>query len=802
MRVKSTIHRSNPMPVMFWILSAYMLAFLFVAPFYRGLFNGGQASFEGPIYIAILTAALALAVVGISWLKRFDLSEVKGLLSVVIWLIPLGSAISAAGAASPHLATNSLFTHVLYASVFIIALEIATFRQGMTLLANGFLLSGYVIVLYGFLNWFGQAEYQDAVIGLRLSGVFQYPNTYAAFLTALLVATVWMAQIGRKWYISGLYLLMLVPLMTSFLLTLSRGGILLLPAVVIIYLFMISWKKQLLSLVPLSVATGISLLLMQPLLNMRSQLVEAYTLWQASLGWGLLFIGSLIPVLVALLVKLAMRKWSKKSESEKPFSITNLVAPALLLLFSLLAVFMILGESPILDFLPEPLKSRVAKIQLDEKGVLSRTTFVVDSIKILKDYPLFGAGGGAWQVLYDDYKSYPYTSRQAHSFFFQYLNEVGIVGFSIFIVILGYILLRYVKWWFANEHDNGSRSTFLFLIVAITFLAHSMIDFDMSYVYVGVLTFVSFGVMGAAVGNGKFVELVKRWVEKRNVMKGIKIAVPVLVMLVAVVTLIYSQKAIKADRSFADALSHLNKSVHFNQVMEPLNEALKLRPGHPEYANLKAGLLRDVYMQTGDETFFEQASQVMDQIRKKEPHQVFLDEMQYTLYVSNNAFEEAIAILSEQMKAHPWNIRAYDRWIDLMFQLGIKAIDEGNQVEADRYWNEALRVYDDVLDKREAFDSFPKAQRNISLQNFKLLTNSVVSVAKIHYFNQQYEDAAATLRPILVRRFDDPINREVARWLLASLQKQGKNNRKLYDQLVEADASEAKKIEALLQATP
>ena len=83
-------------------------------------------------------------------------------------------------------------------------------------------LSGYAIVIFGFLNLFGQHYYPNAIWFTsgqnRLASVFQYSNTYAGYLLALLLtALYYTVHVEKAWRL--LHAMMLVPIWVSLLLT-------------------------------------------------------------------------------------------------------------------------------------------------------------------------------------------------------------------------------------------------------------------------------------------------------------------------------------------------------------------------------------------------------------------------------------------------------------------------------------------------------------------------------------------------------------------------------------------------------
>lgn len=146
------------------------------------------------------------------------------------------------------------------------------------------------------------------------------------------------------------------------------------------------------------------------------------------------------------------------------------------------------------------METRLENINFQQHSVLERITFYKDALKVVKDYPILGAGGGGWASLYEHYQNNPYTSRQVHNFFLQFLIEVGIVGFIIFMSFILYIFYKYIRGYVKrdkNEFENG----FFYLIIALSILVHSLLDFNMSYAFMGILVFIGLAGMAAVMDS-------------------------------------------------------------------------------------------------------------------------------------------------------------------------------------------------------------------------------------------------------------------------------------------------------------
>lgn len=143
--------------------------------------------------------------------------------------------------------------------------------------------SAYAIVWFGLMNWLGNGKlaavliswfsrldadglYQQAIWvdanGPRLASVFQYPNTYAAYLMAFLFVAVLYLTTTRKAVSHAVHGFMLVPIILSILLTLSRSGLVLLPVVFVVVLLFVKPARQILWIVHLAISGAATLVIL------------------------------------------------------------------------------------------------------------------------------------------------------------------------------------------------------------------------------------------------------------------------------------------------------------------------------------------------------------------------------------------------------------------------------------------------------------------------------------------------------------------------------------------------------------
>lgn len=93
-------------------------------------------------------------------------------------------------------------------------------------------------------------------------------------------------------------------------------------------------------------------------------------------------------------------------------------------------------------FVSEPLKERFFSISSTEQNI-SRIYIWQSTLKMIKDYPIFGVGAGVYPFVFDKYAMPGSTERHvsfAHNIFLQMFAEFGIFGFLLFCIATFIIL--------------------------------------------------------------------------------------------------------------------------------------------------------------------------------------------------------------------------------------------------------------------------------------------------------------------------------------------------------------------------
>jgi len=130
------------------------LVYLFgVALGVSGVFNGVSPLFQGQTFVfSLLGGALLVPLAVYTYAK--PLTGIAGWLSAFVWLLPLSYLIAQFQTVSPFRSETMAYANVAFACLFLCG---AAMLRGRTsqLFRLLFLVSGYGIVLFGLMHWFG-----------------------------------------------------------------------------------------------------------------------------------------------------------------------------------------------------------------------------------------------------------------------------------------------------------------------------------------------------------------------------------------------------------------------------------------------------------------------------------------------------------------------------------------------------------------------------------------------------------------------------------------------------------------------
>ena len=542
----------------YWLGFGLFSLLLFLPAYYRGLFFPVEQSW------ALLGASVTALVTYLWKLSQRDVSLGNKMLDYHVLALLVVYLIAFVGASSARLAVQEIVKMALYLYIYWLAANLGKDKVKIKYLLIVIYLGAVGVALAGYLTAIEVIHINDGFNGGRIFSTLQYPNATASLLAAATFIGLYLWYKGSPWqryfYSVGNYLLLII-----FLTTQSRGGFLVyLPAVV---LFFIGFKKRWWVVYHWGFA-------MLGAFVANFKLMTFITAKDYGAAWGWLLLG----MAVALVGQIKLDVVGKFFDRDKLVKIVSLAVIAVVLIGVGLAAGVVLnpddgagGNDLLSKVLPEKLLTRLQGINLENKSAGSRVYWMKDSFKLIKEHPLFGLGGGAWESSYHRIQSYGYSSTQVHNHWLQMGTEIGIIGMLVLVGIWFHFF-----WTAWKNYRQGDEDTKLLqwalLSASAMLIAHAFIDFDMALSAVYIVLWASIGLTRAL----EKMRLGEPKVLARKDYEGVKwqylggLGVFVLATVVLSSTLLlgssYAKKAVGAfqDKNYDKAMVNFEKSVTFD----------------------------------------------------------------------------------------------------------------------------------------------------------------------------------------------------------------------------------------------
>lgn len=783
---------------------------LLIALFNNGIFQGygihnpSSYRFEVPVLYSMIVVFFLLVWVAIHLLMKNGSWKISLIYGIAALLIPAVYLISSFQAASPYLSKYGIFVSLMLFVFFIAGILLAGYRNILRWFPTVYLIFGYCIVFYGFLTLFGNAYMLDSLTpqdGVRISSIFQYPNTYAVLLLTLWIAILIELERSRRWG-QLLHAFMLVPVCVSFLLTLSRGALFVLPVIAVVALAMFPLRRQLMGILYSAISMGLSLSIYSLLTDRGIAVVTAIQEAAANrvpfetvsmfsketIGyWGLVIGISLVMSGMAYILERYVDPAIAKATERIQSRWANAALPLVLIAIFVLGAFAVLSGA-VDRYLPAIIRERVEDISLQTHSVYERLTMYKDALAIWRDHPILGAGAGAWEALFERYQSYPYSSMQTHSYYMQLLVETGIVGFVAVVGFIAVVLVMFLRTFRKLQAEERSLTLFYF-VTPVTILLHSLIDFGMSYLLYGFIVFLCLGILAGTQRKAVF----GQWSESGK--RLLQQSAAAMLGIVSIVLVVFAAKWLYANNLFNQYTKAVDANQTYETMMDYLNGSLKQNPGQPIVLNQAAALNYQAYEQTQEQRFLDEAKRYLDKLVSREPNYQLGLYLNYLVHVASGDNDNALKLIMDVIEKNKYGQSYYEQAASIL----LKRWDEERKAAADRSQTEEdiIRLYEQMVRLRADIDALPDTV--IVSKPFDV-PNSVRAVAgQVYYFKGDYAQAEEVLKPGLKEDLSQQNDRYVARFYLASLRKQGKNDPALYEKLLQADQGERAMLEQLLQ---
>jgi tetratricopeptide (TPR) repeat protein len=295
-------------------------------------------------------------------------------------------------------------------------------------------------------------------------------------------------------------------------------------------------------------------------------------------------------------------------------------------------------------------------------------------MKMFKERPVLGWGGGGWETAYRAYQSYMYNSNQVHGYYFQVMVETGLLGILVVLGIWGSFLYLTHRLYHTAKGNDPKQALVLTVTAAALMLGlHAVIDFDLSLSAITLVLWMMFGLVVSPALSGQKSDERKsnKYVPGNNtVLAGASVA--------ALVIMVFAGCLACSNYKAAEASKALKKQ-DYNRAAAYLEEAVSYNPVNYAYYNN----LSRVYQQQGK----------MDKAIENSKQAIALNRFNPTpyidlanLYYNSDNNDEAILNAEQALKLAPFQIQWYENLSRLYFLAGyVNLIDDKKDLAKDNF---------------------------------------------------------------------------------------------------------------------
>lgn len=643
----------------YWLVLVVLWGLVFFPPYFRGLFFNTEQN------IALIFAVAAFSVWWFMKVKDDGLDILNNPLDWFVVGLLASYIIAFFGAVNQKLAVVEVIKHLLYFNVFWLASRLFAGYKTSVSLINVIILSAVGVALAGMFTAVDWLYIKDGFVNNRIYSTLQYPNTLASYLLAVAILTLGLWQVSGKNF-RYVYILLAYIMMVVFFGTNSRGAFLLLPLVVILTLANPWLKNKIESLL-------FWFLLLVSSLAASTGFINNVADEKTGFAWMWVFLGMVVVLAGQFALEIIREK-----EIIKP----SLPQGKILLLVLVIVVFVVIFGWQFI--LPEHIVQRFAAIALDETSTGARVYWSLEAFKMVREKPLFGLGGGAWEASYKHFQGYFYRSTQVHNDFAQTLMEAGYVGLFFFVGLWFAMLYLAYKNLKAID-DNLKNIQWVVVVAAISLGAHAFIDFDFALSAVTIVLFVLFGI---TVGIYRQHYSFKTW------LKGVKRAVLPIMVFSALFILLQLVLPLTLTIASSNAGKGL-EAVQDGNVEQAIYYFERAAFYDPFAANYRIDLA-NFYLQQGEE---EKAEEYLLAAVARDRYNSEIYKRASQIYFNLGRIDEAVEFMELSRNSDRWNQETWNDLAQMYYYAGVLSVQDGNYEKAEGFFEKLSQVPEKISAK-------------------------------------------------------------------------------------------------------
>ncbi|MGG3298962.1 O-antigen ligase family protein [Brevibacillus formosus] len=609
---------------------------------------------------------------------------------LLVFIIPLSQTFSVFGSETLSGSFDNMIKWFTYAAFFILLVYIKQSDKSRKLermLLVVFQITGIWIAFFAIFGLGGWVEYQDIFLGNRLSGTFQYPNTFAAVISVFwLFSMIMLSKKNSSYLYSIFYGLPLLAFGVSFFFADSRGAMLFFPVAWLLGVCLLRGKNQINYFVYSIMSIVASLLVFNQMKNLLSS-------GAGSSAMNVFIIATVLSVGILLISRMILLAIFKSTKAKSLYR--QWVLPAILIALGIAGGLDLQNKGLLYQNLPDSIQVTISDINLETSSVLGRTSFYEDALRISKESPLFGFGGDSWKILYPKYQTVPYISNEVHSGYLEVVISHGWVGLLIFVGFFAMLFfLAFRSRQSAQDNDKFVLVTASLTSLSILFM-HAFIDFDFSF---GSVWFIIFWLFTMAIPENTFKSLEAKLSAGSKKIHIVRLAHICCILLVAG-SAFFSIRFYYADQQ----VSSLLQNTSLAEAKQTYESAISANPYKSDY-HIK---LAEVYAsETNLQNRENNAIQVESHLQaaeELEPNNSNNYLMAGKVYALLGEIDKANESLRKSLLIDSFNINAYDSVIQLEAQMAIYLKQNQKNEDAQRW---AIKALEDYKQYRKTVDPF------------------------------------------------------------------------------------------------
>lgn len=660
-----------------------------------------------------------------------------------------------------------------------------------------FAITGTAVAAGGILTGQGIMLIDGGLIFNRLASTFLYPNSMAAYLMATLLMVIHLAVQNARPLTAGAFAGMGFITFLAILGSQSRGVWVMLPLILAIFILGQTARKK----VVLFTTVIFSLAIILGNLTVTPQVQQIQPNWVAflytlagCLTTGIVWGGCAIWFQKTSQLKGASNA-GKKPLLQKIPAINGVVKPTLLkaggcrrgLVTVMICASLILFAGAALIYSHpgsareavisgNPLLNRLMHINAADSNLQARMVYYADALKMVKDRPLLGWGGGGWNSGYPAYQSYNYISTTVHNHFLQVWVETGTLGLIMFIVPFLALSRGLLYLYRARTTRAPAPETWTVGTAALAIGMHSVIDFDLSFSSIALLLWFLLALFAYWEAQRQQLTQTSRYNRSTNGSGTIRPAVLLILFLsLASMHLAAATITLRAAAAKAQACTSAAQKGDNNRALEYIQTAGYLDRWSAQYPMAQARFLMAGIEYTQDLQAKEAlaneslnlASRAVELDRYNSDNRFFYAR----LLLANGQLEKALTEAERARELKPWFIKTYEELNSIYINVAVQQLLRGQPEAAGDNLRRVLVVTREAVTQK---DRLPPRLKSLWDRNSDLtLTPALALTAgQSAVLLGDYTGAGYFLTRAC--QAEDPNAKAVAQlWLGVALQKSG-----------------------------